>query len=67
VTPVKDQGQCGSCWSFGAIGALEGQVAFKTQQLLTFSEQQLVDCSWKYGNHGCDGGTAAKAYDYAKV
>lgn len=54
VTPVKDQGQCGSCWAFSSTGALEGIHAIKSGTLLSFSEQQLVDCST--ANYGCGGG-----------
>ncbi len=55
VTPVKDQGNCGSCWAFSALAALEGQYFKKTGQLVSFSEQSLIDCDML--NSGCEGGT----------
>lgn len=67
VNTVQDQGQCGSCWSFSAIGALEGAFSIQTGQLQKFSEQQLVDCdNLKNGgkDHGCNGGLMDNAFTW---
>ena len=56
VNEIKDQGQCGSCWAFSTIAALEGAHFVKSDELLSLAEQQLVDCDKGYGDHGCYGG-----------
>jgi len=64
VTPVKHQGQCGSCWAFSTTGVLEGAYFIKTGKLVSFSEQQLVDCATNAG-YGCQGGWPYLALQYA--
>lgn len=66
VTPVKDQGECGSCWAFSATGAIEGLSKLAGSQIGNFSEQQLIDCSGKYGNMGCNGGLMDNAFKFIK-
>jgi C1A family cysteine protease len=65
VTPVKNQGSCGSCWTFSTTGALEGANFVASGVLLSFSEQQLVDCDTQ--NAGCGGGDSFLAYEYFQL
>uniref|UniRef100_A0A5F4WGC1 Cathepsin H n=1 Tax=Callithrix jacchus TaxID=9483 RepID=A0A5F4WGC1_CALJA len=55
VSPVKNQGACGSCWTFSTTGALESAIAIATGKMLSLAEQQLVDCAQDFNNHGCQG------------
>ena len=63
VNPIKDQGQCGSCWSFSTIQALESASAIKYGKLYTLSEQELVDCD-NIHDHGCNGGLMNNAFSW---
>jgi len=64
VTPVKNQGQCGSCWAFSTVAAVESAELIKNKKTLSLSEQQLVDCDKK--SAGCNGGYPDTALAYVQ-
>lgn len=66
VSPVKDQGHCGSCWTFSTTGALEAAYAQAFGKIISLSEQQLVDCAKAFNNFGCSGGLPSQAFEYIK-
>ena len=65
MTPVKNQGKCGSGWAFSAVAAMEGAYALTTPQfkLVPLSEQNLIDCSAVEGNAGCEMGAVDNAFE----
>lgn len=64
VSPVKDQGHCGSCWTFSTVGCLEAHTLIKYGSTDYYAEQQLVDCAQDFDNHGCNGGLPSHAFEY---
>ncbi|XP_053205504.1 procathepsin L-like [Panonychus citri] len=65
VNPIKDQAQCGSCWAFSTIASIESAWAQSKNQLVSLSEQNMMDCSYPQGNKGCSGGLVDNAFGYA--
>jgi C1A family cysteine protease len=69
--PIRDQSlggrsECGSCWAFSSVAAVESHHAIKYNTLPNLSEQQLVDCATSYGSYGCHGGFYQSAFNYLK-
>ncbi|CAK1556083.1 unnamed protein product [Leptosia nina] len=64
ISPVEEQEDCGSCWTFGTTSAVEGAVARSNGRLIKLSNQALLDCSWGFDNDGCEGGTDTGAYQW---
>jgi len=70
LTAVKDQGKCGSCWTFSTSGCLEAHICQQARKDCThwkgLAEEQLVECAGNFDNHGCSGGLPSHAYEYLK-
>ena len=64
VTAVKDQGNCGSCWTFSTTGVLESAYSIDTGNLVSMSEQLLMDCARNESNYSCEGGEIYWAYQW---
>lgn len=64
VSSVKNQLHCGGCWAFSSSGAVESAWAIKNNVLYNLSQQELIDCSSDYGNHGCEGGSMDLGFQY---
>lgn len=64
ITPVNNQKSCGSCYAFSIAHCVQGQVFKRTGNIIPLSEQQIVDCSVKTGNHGCGGGSLRTTLKY---
>lgn len=66
VSGVKNQGKCGSCWTFSTTGAMESHhaIKFKNWKTSEMAEQQLLDCAGDFENHGCNGGLPSHAFEY---
>lgn len=64
VSPVKNQGHCGSCWAFSTIAAMESHMTLAFNEHVILSEQQLLDCAQAFDNHGCNGGLPSHAFEY---
>ena len=65
VTKVKNQGKCGSCWTFGAVAGLESRYKFASGTLREFSEQEYLDCVYEGSRNGCNGGWPDDCYQYS--